>query len=66
MTEQRKQYLDSLWLHSEVGRWAIAEAEGNKAEAEEIFEKLFKKGYTSPLEHLINQEKTLSQKVKKS
>lgn len=65
MTEQRKQYLDSLWVNSEVGRWAIAEAEGNKAEADGILETLFKKGYMPPLEHLVEQEKALSQKVKK-
>ena len=65
MTEQRKRYLDSLWMDSEVGRWSRAEAEGNQAEAEKNSEELFKKGYVSPMEHLMEQEKGLSQKVKK-
>lgn len=65
MTKQRKKYLDDLWMNSEVGRWAIAEAEGNRAKADGILESLFKKGYLSPLEHLMEEEKALYQKVKK-
>ena len=64
MTKKRKQFLDDLWMNSEVGRWATAKAYENREESDKILNEVFEKGYLAPLEYLMQQEKMLSDKVK--
>lgn len=64
MTKQRKKYLDDLWLNSEVGCWARAEASEKKEDAQNILQTLFEKGHLNPLDYLMTQEKEMYQKVK--
>lgn len=64
MTEERKKYLDSLWLNTEVGRWTSYLADGKPDDADKVLEKAFDKGYITPYEFLMAEEKMLCEKVK--
>mgnify|MGYP007097240063 CR=1 FL=1 len=65
MKKQRKQYLDDLWMNSEVGRWTKAVSVGDKKESDKILNELFKTGYLNPLEYLMEQEKELCREIRK-
>lgn len=64
MTKKRKQQLDRLWMDTEVGKWAIALADGRKDEADKICTDLFKKGHVAPVEYILDEEKKLSMILK--
>lgn len=64
MDKKRKEYIDSLWMDSKVGRWAKFLSEGNKDAANKITRKLFDEGHLDHNRYLIEEEKQLCQKVK--
>ncbi len=64
MTEERKKYLDSLWMDTDVGKWAIFKSEEKQEEADKILERLSREGWFLPYERLMSEEKELSEKVK--
>ena len=64
MTDERKKYLDGVWLNTEVGRWAVFLAMGKNDDADKILDEIFDRGYIAPYEYIMNEEKKLCQKVK--
>lgn len=64
MTKKRKQQLDNLWMNTEVGKWAIALADGRKDEADKICDELFQNGHVAPVEYILDEEKKLSMILK--
>ena len=64
MTQERKKYLDGLWMNTEVGRWARCKARGDDSGADRIRETLFSQGYLSPMDYLINQEGKVFERIK--
>ena len=64
MTKERKQYLDGLWMNTDVGKWAIFLAEEKHKEAENVLEDIFKRGYYDSYNYLMEIEKESCQKIK--
>lgn len=64
MDKKRKQEIDNLWMNTNVGKWAIALADGKKEEAEEILNKIFEINL-SPYQYLMDEEKEVCKKLKK-
>ena len=61
MTKKRKQFLDDLWMNSEVGRWATAKAYENKEESDKILNEVFEKGYLKYRPVLVSLEQLLAE-----
>ncbi len=64
MEKKRKKYLDSLWMDTDVGRWAQCKARGDESGADKIREELFSKGHLSPIDYLMNQERQAAKSIK--
>ena len=64
MTNDRKKQLDDLWMNTDVGKWAIALADGRKEDADKICDELFRNGHVAPVEYLLDREKKLGKALK--
>lgn len=63
MTKERKKYLDSLWINTDVGKWAIALAKGQDEKTDEIMNKIFEM-HPRPYSFLMDEEKEVCKKIK--
>lgn len=63
MTKERKEYLDSIWMNTDVGKWTIALAQGQDEKADEIKDKIFEV-CPSPIHALMDEEKEAYKKIK--
>ena len=64
MTNDRKKYLDNLWMNTDVGKWAIALADSRKEDADKIRDQLFQNGHYAPVEYLLDEEKRIGMALK--
>lgn len=62
MDDKRKKQIDNLWMDTDVGKWAIALANGQNNDADEILKKIFKIN-PSPYQYLMDEEKELCNKI---
>lgn len=66
MTKDRKKQLNDLWMNTDVGKWAIALADGRKDDADKICDELFQNGHVAPVEYLLDEEKKLGMALKEA
>lgn len=75
MTVERKRYLDSLWMNSEVGEWLKMMVAGNKRDADKLLRKIYSEAFTPdgtciderkryPFRYLMGQEKEMTAIIK--
>ena len=64
MLKERKEYLDSLWMDTDVGKWVLALSKGQKEEADKIREELFDQGILDPIGYIMGEENALCDKVR--
>lgn len=62
MDEKRKKQIDNLWMDTDVGKWALALANEQTNEADEILKNIFKTN-PSPYQYLMDEEKELCNKI---
>lgn len=58
MTKAKKEFIDSLWMHTEYGQWLFAVASENQNKADELAEKM--NSYPRSIEAI---DKELSKKI---
>ena len=63
MIKERKEYLDSLWMNTDVGKWVTALSKGQDEKACEIMDKIFEV-HPHPIQALMDEEKEAYKKIK--
>ena len=65
MNAERKKEIDSMWINTDLGKWAVALSRNHDEDADKILRRLFEK-YPSPYEYLMTQEREIYKKMKKT